>query len=126
MINLILGDCSKQLKIMSSEFIDCCVTSPPYWGLRDYGTAKWEGGSPDCKHARLGKSINANTGQRNTEAISGDGIYKEICKVCGAICIDSQLGLEKTPDCEKQGLLKMKDNLTTEERNYVLRELGFL
>jgi site-specific DNA-methyltransferase (adenine-specific)/site-specific DNA-methyltransferase (cytosine-N4-specific) len=24
-----------------------CVTSPPYWGLRDYGTATWEGGDAE-------------------------------------------------------------------------------
>ena len=27
-----------------SESVDWAVTSPPYWGLRDYGTAKWKGG----------------------------------------------------------------------------------
>jgi DNA modification methylase len=24
---------------IADESIDCCVTSPPYWGLRDYGVA---------------------------------------------------------------------------------------
>jgi DNA modification methylase len=23
---------------LPAESVDCCVTSPPYWGLRDYGT----------------------------------------------------------------------------------------
>ena len=37
-INIILnGDCIKELKLMPDAFINCCVTSPPYWGLRDYG-----------------------------------------------------------------------------------------
>jgi DNA modification methylase len=29
----------------------CCITSPPYWGLRDYGVKPqiW-GGDPDCRH----------------------------------------------------------------------------
>jgi len=37
-INIILnGDCIKELKLMPDAVIDCCVTSPPYWGLRDYG-----------------------------------------------------------------------------------------
>lgn len=31
------GDCLEQLKTLPSESIHCCVTSPPYWGLRDYG-----------------------------------------------------------------------------------------
>jgi len=44
------GDAFEILKTMPDESVDCVVTSPPYWGLRDYGTAKWEGGNPDCKH----------------------------------------------------------------------------
>ncbi len=31
------GDCIEQLKAMEAESVNCCVTSPPYWGLRDYG-----------------------------------------------------------------------------------------
>jgi site-specific DNA-methyltransferase (adenine-specific) len=32
------GDALKVLmRKISSESIDCCITSPPYWGLRDYG-----------------------------------------------------------------------------------------
>jgi DNA modification methylase len=30
-------DCLKGLKPLDDNSIDCCVTSPPYWGLRDYG-----------------------------------------------------------------------------------------
>lgn len=37
-INLILeGDSLKVLKTIESESVDCIITSPPYWGLRDYG-----------------------------------------------------------------------------------------
>ena len=35
---IIQGDCLEVLKMLPDESIDCCVTSPPYWGLRDYGT----------------------------------------------------------------------------------------
>ena len=31
------GDALETLKQMEDEYIHCCVTSPPYWGLRDYG-----------------------------------------------------------------------------------------
>ena len=31
------GDALKVLKSMPNESIDCVITSPPYWGLRDYG-----------------------------------------------------------------------------------------
>lgn len=32
-----IGDVLEKLKEIESESIQCCVTSPPYWGLRDYG-----------------------------------------------------------------------------------------
>ena len=31
------GDCLEVLRTLPDESIHCCVTSPPYWGLRDYG-----------------------------------------------------------------------------------------
>ena len=34
---IICGDNCEVMRTMPSESIDCCVTSPPYWGLRDYG-----------------------------------------------------------------------------------------
>jgi site-specific DNA-methyltransferase (cytosine-N4-specific) len=30
-------DCLEGLKLLPDELVDTCVTSPPYWGLRDYG-----------------------------------------------------------------------------------------
>ncbi|CAL7891933.1 DNA-methyltransferase [Fusobacterium necrophorum] len=33
------GDCLKHLKMIKTESIDCIVTSPPYWQLRDYGVS---------------------------------------------------------------------------------------
>lgn len=32
-----LGDCLESLRAMPDESVHCCVTSPPYFGLRDYG-----------------------------------------------------------------------------------------
>ncbi len=34
---IICGDCLSVMRGWPDGFIDCCVTSPPYWGLRDYG-----------------------------------------------------------------------------------------
>jgi len=31
------GDCLESLRAMPAGSVQCCVTSPPYWGLRDYG-----------------------------------------------------------------------------------------
>lgn len=36
-IKILHGDCIEQMKTMDDESVDCVVTSPPYWGLRDYG-----------------------------------------------------------------------------------------
>lgn len=33
------GDCRDLLPWVADGLVDCCVTSPPYWGLRDYGVA---------------------------------------------------------------------------------------
>ena len=34
---IIQGSALSVLRSMPDESIDCCITSPPYWGLRDYG-----------------------------------------------------------------------------------------
>jgi site-specific DNA-methyltransferase (adenine-specific)/site-specific DNA-methyltransferase (cytosine-N4-specific) len=39
MIDLRVGDCRAILPTLPSESVHCCVTSPPYWVLRDYGQA---------------------------------------------------------------------------------------
>lgn len=36
---VIHGDALAVLRAMPESSINCCVTSPPYWGLRDYGVA---------------------------------------------------------------------------------------
>src|SRR3990167_4676419 len=96
---IICGDSLTELKKMENGSIDCCVTSPPYWGLRDYQTATWEGGSKNCSHKRDSKKSGAGeTGSDNVTGGIGDGIYKDICLHCGAKRIDAQLGLEKTPE----------------------------
>ena len=37
MIRILQGDCRDVLKTLPDESVHCCVTSPPYFGLRDYG-----------------------------------------------------------------------------------------
>jgi len=38
-VEILLGDCLAVLATLPAESVDCVVTSPPYWGLRDYGVA---------------------------------------------------------------------------------------
>jgi len=37
MITILNGDCRDVLKTLADQSVHCCVTSPPYFGLRDYG-----------------------------------------------------------------------------------------
>jgi DNA modification methylase len=37
MIEILAGDCRETLKTLADQSINTCITSPPYWGLRDYG-----------------------------------------------------------------------------------------
>lgn len=38
-VRILQGDCRDVLKTLPDESVHCIVTSPPYWGLRDYGVA---------------------------------------------------------------------------------------
>lgn len=99
---IILGDCLETLKSLPDESVQCCITSPPYYGLRDYGTGTWVGGDPNCPHYRTSKySENTCTGHKamaeQGEPV-GDAIYKTVCPICGAVREDKQIGLEETPE----------------------------
>ena len=36
-VRILIGDALARLRELPDESVHCCVTSPPYWGLRDYG-----------------------------------------------------------------------------------------
>jgi DNA modification methylase len=38
-VTILKGDCRDVLRTLPDESVHCVVTSPPYWGLRDYGVA---------------------------------------------------------------------------------------
>lgn len=38
-VHILIGDCLEQLRTLPDASAHCCVTSPPYFGLRDYGVA---------------------------------------------------------------------------------------
>jgi len=50
-VTIHVGDCREVLRSMAAGSMQCVVTSPPYWGLRDYGIEPvvW-GGNADCRH----------------------------------------------------------------------------
>ena len=92
------GDCRETMRKWASQGVKAqtCVTSPPYYGLRDYGTAKWEGGDVNCDHVESENKHGGQRADRNQEGYKKQ--YKEFCKKCGAIREDKQIGLEETPE----------------------------
>jgi DNA modification methylase len=99
------GDCREVLASLPADSVDCVVTSPPYWGLRDYGTATWEGGDAECDHRRPNREQRYFNGRGDDHGRGGTGSAERSaepfgvrCGKCGAVRIDSQLGLERTPE----------------------------
>jgi len=72
------GDVRASLRTLPANSVDCIVTSPPYWGLRDYGLPPqaWDG-QTGCEHHW-----------------DSDGATR--CTGCGAW--RGQLGLEPSPE----------------------------
>jgi DNA modification methylase len=57
---ILAGDCRSILPTLEPGSVQCCVTSPPYWGLRDYGISGslWDVDT-DCEH-EWGDTISVN------------------------------------------------------------------
>jgi len=123
MITLLQGNCLDKIQELDDNSIDCVVTSPPYWGLRDYGTAQWQGGDLNCSHA-YGRNTRGGLTQfqKNNKGSFGDEAIKsgQHCKLCGAKRIDEQFGLEPTYQEHIQNIVeiframkpKLKDTAT--------------
>lgn len=104
---IICGAMPRATKDIPDESIDMCMTSPPYWGLRDYGVEQIFGGDSNCKH-----DFNISHRRRNDKS-GGHGNKKYLgaakaqdgarfgsstktCSKCKAW--KGQLGLEPTPE----------------------------
>ena len=76
------------------------VTSPPYWGLRDYGLGQWVGGDAECGHSRehdhqvslRTSTISYARSTGHTEEPWPNGV----CGLCGAVKESAGIGLEPT------------------------------
>ena len=131
---ILCGNVMEQLKLVADESVHCVVTSPPFYGLRDYGTEPiiWT----DEKHVLCSEdkhewgedqpSFHAGqVEQTKWKNISGPGVAGNVsrgnyCQKCGAW--RGHLGLEPTPDCSRL-FMELRDDLTEEEVEYVLSEL---
>ncbi len=97
-LTLYNGDVREVLASLPEESVHCVVTSPPYWGLRDYGTGSWVGGDPYCDHTPRpagGSAEKSTLAGTHNRGISEPG--QTSCR-CGARRVDNQLGLEATPE----------------------------
>ena len=95
-VTILQGDCREVLKTLPDNSINMCVTSPPYYGLRNYKTAVWSGGDPTCEHI---EKVAAHGGERADRDQAGNTFYyKGTCQKCGATSEDHQIGLEETPE----------------------------
>lgn len=83
---------------LRDKSVHMAVTSPPYWGLRDYGTAQWIGGDPLCQHITGNQVQDSKAPGAITSGVRS-GSDNSHCKLCGAVRVDDQLGLERVPDC---------------------------
>src|SRR5271166_6138621 len=107
MIRVLQGDVRDVLPTLPAASVHCIVTSPPYYGLRDYGTATWEGGDPGCEHTHGRKNHDhagkMEVGEGYEQAFRSERYVNQgnppglVCR-CGARRVDRQIGLEATPD----------------------------
>lgn len=130
---ILCGHVLDVLKTFPDESIDCIVTSPPYWGLRDYGeetSVIWDG-DENCEHEweittctreEWGPGPN-RVGNNPNPRSEGHHIKKKInsgfCYKCGAWL--GQLGLEPTLELYISHLLQI-----TAELKRVLKKTGVM
>ena len=121
------GNVRRVLQDFPDGFFHCAVTSPPYYGLRNYGTdgQVW-GGDPNCTHdwnevhppGYRGSDTKPgpmqHEGNKNRENLTSN-----TCMKCGAW--KGELGLEPTPDMYVQHLVEI-----FRELRRVLRDDGVL
>lgn len=126
-ITLIQGNVADVLKTLPDESVDCIITSPPYWGLRDYGKEAeviWDG-EPNCEHdfllERKKDSMDRDIGGMGS--IGQPRVWEKrireegFCIKCGAW--KGQLGLEPTPELYIKHMLQI-----TGELKRVLKKTG--
>ena len=106
---VVCGDALEVMKTFPDESIDMCITSPPYWGLRDYGVEQIFGGDKDCEHKWAAANVyhdnlrfrdpnqTAQVGNnKNPDIYSDPNLKQGFCLKCHAW--KGQLGLEPTPE----------------------------
>lgn len=126
-LTLYCSDVLDALRELPSESVHMCVTSPPYYGLRDYGTAEWEGGDVECRHTKGDGSpkSRAKSTLHGFAESQGHNLesWGDRCHRCGAVRVDKQIGLEARADCGKQKFVRLRSDLSKDQILYVARRL---
>src|SRR4030095_15284476 len=107
---------------LADESVQTVVTSPPYWGLRDYGIAPsiW-GGREDCGHEwgnelpgrkrdqqrldELGERLGCGGGHKESNTNHGYQSSGSFCQYCSAW--RGTIGLEPTPELYVQHIVEV-------------------
>jgi DNA modification methylase len=97
-VRMLIGDCRDVLATLPAERVQCVVTSPPYWGLRDYGAAGQIGLEPTPEEyvahvvevfravrrvLREDGTVWLNLGDSYASDIKGSGGRSHSLKFCG-------------------------------------------
>lgn len=126
---IIQGNTLEELRKLRDGSVDCIVTSPPYWGLRDYGESTnvvWDG-DENCGHewdtvgkvksdASVKQGPNSTIKQNHTEP---KDLRSAFCRKCNAWY--GQLGLEPTLELYLDHMLQI-----TQELKRVLKDTGVM
>jgi DNA modification methylase len=115
-VRVLVGDARAVLAGLPAESVHCAITSPPYFGLRNYSTEPVEwGGSPGCEHVWSDK-LGERKSQAQQDNGPGGGVWNAVsrgqdssanrtafvssmgttCSLCG--CWRGELGAEPTPE----------------------------
>jgi DNA modification methylase len=100
-VRVLQGDCRAVLATLPADSVQACITSPPYFGLRSYGTPPqvW-GGDPEHVHDWTMGTTRAITGGLTPKQITSPGSYtapqEHVPCSCGAWL--GELGQEPTPE----------------------------
>jgi len=133
-VTLYHGDVCGMLATLPEASVQCVVTSPPYWGLRQYAGEQRETWGGDLEHAHVFGDA-ATLAQRIRDSAPG-GLHEgrktntlpvHINIPSGAFCACGAwrgcLGLEPTPDCGAAGKVRLRRDLTPAQREFVIRRL---
>ncbi len=122
------GDARVVLQGLPAASVHCVVTSPPFWGLRNYGTEPqvW-GGEPACAHewgeelsVRAAKgNLGNKSGLEGTQTADLSKSAANLGAFCSCGAWRGSLGLEPTPDLYVEHLVEV-----FREVRRVLREDG--